>query len=127
MVSAVGTAVHAGLLTPLRQELATVHFAGPWLLTCSWKKSRMASDVCLSQVPIYPALPPSAPISSSGSLTYQALPKFMAPRQRGLTRTAAVGESILYRARRLLGGGAAGAGLVMTAIGGRICETDMLW
>lgn len=53
-----------------------------------------------------------------GSLAYQASPKFMAPRQRGLTRTAAVGESILYRARRLLGGGAAGTGLVMAAIRG---------
>lgn len=51
-------------------------------------------------------------------MAYQASPKFMAPRQRGLTRTAAVGESILYRARRLLGGGAAGTGLVMAAIRG---------
>jgi hypothetical protein len=56
----------------------------------------------------------------NASLTYQALPKFMVPRQRGLTRTAAVGESILYRPRRLLGGGAAGRKFVaMAAIKGQ--------
>ena len=70
--------------------------------------------VCLSQTPIYPSLFPVRLCFSQTkgmymrSLTYQALPKFMAPRQSGLTRTAAVGESSLYRARRLLGGGAGG-------------------
>lgn len=47
----------------------------------------------------------------------------MVPRHRGLTRTAAVGESILYRARGVLGGAAAGRGLVaMVAIEGQDSE-----
>jgi hypothetical protein len=40
--------------------------------------------------------------------TYQALPKFMAPRHRGLTLTAPVGESIRYRPKGLFGDGAIG-------------------
>ena len=79
--------------------------------------------MCLSQVPIYPALLLLVSTRKTwGSLTYQALPKFMAPRQRGLTRTAAVGERILYRARRLLGGGAAGTGLAIAVMRGGTYE-----
>lgn len=44
----------------------------------------------------------------------------MEPRHRGLTRTAAVGESILYRARALFGGGAVGKGLLMVSTKTRI-------
>ncbi len=43
---------------------------------------------------------------TGAQMTHQALPKFIAPKQMGLTLTAAVGASSLWRPRRLGGSGA---------------------
>lgn len=47
--------------------------------------------------------------------SYQALPKFIVPKHKGLTLTDDVGDNSLYRARGLCGGGAMGIA-VSTAI-----------
>lgn len=50
-------------------------------------------------------------------MAYQALPKFIVPRHSGLTRREAVGDSMRYRAKGDLAGGAMGSAVSMVGNG----------